>query len=438
MTLMLFTALIVLAFCLIAFAAPVGADRTTMENLLQEQFRDDKITLAINTMDLFNETLMRTPRSVTEGLKYTTYTTTALPDNDRHSKEWDDVSTPYPSEEGLAHWNMTTGGFTIRVSYQLMQDNDGSAVNHFNHQMKLSLEGQKLTKERIWFMESTGKMAGIVSAASATSIVVDNYRLLLNKMHIDVCVGTTGVEGNGIYGAQITAITPNRDNGQGTVTLAAPGLKNFAGVDTTYILVRSGEYNKLPWGLPDIITSTTNPTGGNFGTIDRTSATNDWWRANTWDMAGAPPTPEMIELGMLEIAARFGAMPNQIWMGLYAHKNLTTGRLGDIRRTADQKQVEIWLGELVHQGVEIRAHRFITDSDIWFINTKVIHEDYKASLGEGGEWVKNDAGGRLHNMLSSGKLGVQAAYVRMCQHSCDDPRALGRMTNVAWSRLGTP
>jgi hypothetical protein len=405
--------------------------------LFEDQYNDEKVGILVNTADPLNQLLEAEAVDLTEGNQFIFFHTLGLGDSDRDFSENDDLAEPDATTDEQAKYNMTWYNFTIRCSGQVIV-NQGAATKVLSHQIMAKKAAMRLYFEKSPFIKSTGELAAIYSTpASATSIVVDNELLVDVGMKVDVVVATTGAVTNGVSGATITAKT-GASNGTATLTLDTP-LAVFASVDTTYIVVRSGSWNKAPFSLIDIV-SASNPDGGNFGQINRSTAANELWRANEHDVENKAISSLQIATAIGITENKSGISPNRVILNDYVWRDLMNQAVSDRRIENSTKNMEVWGTTLTVDGVPIYKFRFCPYSKGFVWNSDVIKPVHPTGMPRGGMWIRpknengQDTGGPLQQ--DKGKWSYKAAYVVGRQRVSSAPNATTLMKNIGWSKTG--
>lgn len=418
-------------------SAPSGANTTTVANLFEIQYNDEKVGILVNTADPLNQMLEAQARDLDEGSSFRFFNTVGLGDSDRDFGENDDLAEPDPTVDIQPYYNMTWYDFTVRCSGQALT-NQGTATGILSHQIMAKKAAMRLWFEKGPFVKSTGELAAIYSTpTSATSIVVDNDLLIDVGMYVGVVVSTTGAVTNGVAKSKVTAKTSNA-NGTATLTLETP-LAVYGSVDTTYIVVRSGAWNRSPFSLIDII-SASNPDGGNFGNIDRTTGANEPWRGYEHDVENKMLTPLQIATAMDEAEVRSGLRPDRIILNRYPWRDLMQQGVNDRRIENSTKNLELWGTTLTFDGVPVYKFRFCPYSKGFIWNSEVIKSVHPTGWPRGGHWIRpldengNPTGGPLQQ--DKGKWSYKAAYVVGRQRVCTAPNATALLKNIGWSKSG--
>lgn len=416
--------------------APTGATTTTVANLFEDQYNDEKVGILVNTADPLNRLLEQDAVTQTEGKQFIYFHTTALGDADRDFSENDDLAQPGNTTDVQAKYNMTLYNFTVGCSGDAITT-EGAAVNILRHQINTRMAAMRLYFEKSPFMRSTGELAAIYSTpTSATSIVVDNDLLVDVGMKVDVVIGTTGVQSAGVTGATITAKTSSTTNATATLTLDTP-LAAYASVDTTYIVVRSGGWNKSPFSLRDIIDSG-NPPGGNLGQLDR--STYDLWQAHELDVENKMLNALHLALGCQKAEDRSGMPPNRIVLNPHPWHDLMKNATNDRRISNDTKNIQLYGTSLMFMDIPVYKYRFCPYDQGFIWNSEVIKNVHATGWPRGGAWVRpldengNPTGGPLQQV--PGKWWHTAAYVVKRQRVCTMPNACVLLKNIGWSRSG--
>lgn len=416
-------------------AVPTGASRTTVSNLFKKQYRDEKIHQQINTKAPFYQRLKKRAVAVTEGEDFTDFLLTELSDAGRDFAEWDDLAQPDNVKNLKAVYNMTYYNRTVRASGRAIEAGGGAAVGPLIQEIRRMSTAMFRDFEKSPFMKSTGAMAAISSVTDSTTVVVDTFQLLNVGMYVGVLVASTGAVGNGVEKSKITAITVDKATGKGTLTLET-ALGNQASVDTTYSIFRSKSYNISPWGFPDIISSS-NPTGGNLGGLDRTVAANADWKSNEEDAENRPISGELVAHILEEVDMASGMIPGLIVCHPYVLLDLIAQLKKDSRIEQSKMNFEAFGTSVTVNNVPVMKHRYCLFSDMWFINEPTFEIAYPKGRKADGGWIKahSDHGDFLERV--PGKWAYQAAWVTGRQRICTMPVANARLKNIKWARFGT-
>jgi len=265
---------------------------------------------------------------------------------------------------------------------------------------------------KMLFMPSTGLITSHSSSAatSATVIRVASPRLLDIQMPVDVLVTATGAVGDGVVGARILDVNSVTGSTDYTVTLDT-AVGAFASLDATYGLFISGSWHRHAYGLPDILSDT-----GVLGTLDRSLAANQRFRAQVKDMGGAEPTPELLDLAVRSVRRRSPgsahndhiAIVNETMMNFFINNGAQ--RL-EFRGSDDPYQ-------LFARGVKIGdltflEDRHMIDNEIWIIRPADLCCKYPKSVSRTFWWpgMNKSAGNLLAQHPMYPKL---ANYTVLC------------------------
>lgn len=268
------------------------------------------------------------------------------------------------------------------------------------------------------FGDGSGLIADITSAASATTVVVESVRGLVDGMYVDVLLKANGAVGGGVVTAEIsvnkatktiTFTSPSQfADGTGAAVNAAP---------TTYAVYRAGSYMDCFYGL-DAIINTANPAAalGNYGGIDRTVAGNEFWQGNLFENGGVPRecTFELIEEAIDFVDEHSNGETNLIICGYGVYRKLMAELIAARRVANDTKILNGWAKAIMHNDVPIVRDKHCKPDRMYGLDLS----HWELFQNDEGKWMDKD-GAVLSRV--PGKHAYEAGWFRFMQPVCDAP-----------------
>ena len=425
-------------------AVPAGVGRATLSGALKRLYPDDKTYSLLNENVQVVRDFQTAGQSISVGEKWALNLEDGLSDAGRHGADWADLPIPRQVDHKFAFFGMTTYRRTIRVSGQSMRWG-GVTVDTLIDEVEGSMRAGRLDREDSFFVPKSGKRATIVSASSATSVIIDNYQLLpvAKTMYLSVLKNSTGShEGVGADSVKVTSFTVSKTTGQATLTLASPGVADWSTLNTNasdYGVYRTGEYGSESFGFPDII-SESNPDTGNYGEIDR--STDESWKAIVTSNGSASIDVEPIVSMLTDLeTSRFGGDPIDL---IYCHHFVWNDLMSLLRTSKragmSETTMKPWGRVIIINDIPITKVRHCGFADMWFINRsqwRVVHPKKGGGDTLHGQWLRSGGEDGTRLQLVPGKDGVQAAYVSDYENVCWKPGNQGLLNAIAWSPTGT-
>lgn len=275
--------------------------------------------------------------------------------------------------------------------------------------------------------DGTGKLAAVSSSGSATTLVVDSIRGILDNMRVDILLTADGTVGAGVQGAQVRLERATKKltliNG---AVLADSGELNSNAAN--YTVYRQGSRNDAYYGLEAWISDSNPPTGvANIGGLDRSLAVNDFYRAHVFSNGGTPREPDLqliqYVLDEIDDAAdsdvRLMICNPKVW-------NWIAFRLDNQKRFTHEKTTlrgwmsAIMFGDVPHAILKDPmcppTKMFFMDPSLWRI----------WQINEG-TWMDED-GAVLARV--AGRVAYEAAWFRRMQVICLRPRSTAVLTDL--------
>lgn len=418
-------------------ANPSGASRTASAALFKTVYSSEKISDQFPSHTQFQQKIKRVAQE--EGSTFRSFAGIEMPDSGRTNKEWGDLAKPRTAVHSQPEYNYATFDFTVRGSGQ-GEMSGGAVTRPLVRDLMLAPKAIALNYERQCFSERTGKLAGCKSASAATTLLVDSHRMLVQGMHVDVVVASSGAVSAGVLDSEITAAVPNRSNGEMTLTLSV-GLATSGSINATYIVIPSGTYGKNPLGFPEWMMAS-NPTYGNIGGISRATAGNLYWQVYEQDASGALPDGNLLADVLLILNTQINETPTVIMANGHVVNDLIRQERTAVLRGPLTTMDHPMFGKRValpsQEGplIPIVGHPFMPFTDMWILNLNHWHIAHPPAMPADGMWLKRGPSGDILYPVPD-KWGEQAAWVRMSQLICDKPGAQARIKNVGWALGGT-
>lgn len=335
-------------------------------------------------------------------------------------------------KRGNFNWTGLYGSIGIDGAHM-----EGAKASYAAEVRPLELEMRNLVKQIRpalnfdLFGDGSGKLADeIESVTDATSFVVDDIRGFTDGMLIDVLLTASGSVGAGMSQAvisvnratrTITSVSP--DGTSPAVTFADGSGAGVGAALGDYTVYRSGSRNDAVNGLRAIV-SEDNPPVANYGGIDRTTPTNEYWQA----VVDAPGAPRFIEFGMIddlrsEIEKRGNGQPNLLITSYEQIRNLKKLLLNQRRYEGTATKLNGWAEAVMYNDLPIVADKHCEPTELFMLDTSKI-EIYQ---NDGGDWIQEDG-----NILKfvHGEHRYEAHWFQFMQLICEEPNAQGKLENL--------
>lgn len=238
----------------------------------------------------------------------------------------------------------------------------------------------------LW-LPSSGRLTACsgTASASATTIRVSSARYLSINMMVDVLLSSTGLAGSvGVESARITGMAPIAASTDVTITIDR-NLGAFASVDANYGLYVAGAYNKHPWGLQDIVSST-NPAAGNLGGIDRAVGTNFLWRSPELAVAGpitAKAVADLCNVINFHTGGKSESDPHKGKIGVCNEAMMSTLinlNYDAVRFTGHEKHYQLYGKGVMIGNLPVIEDRFCPDGEFFVITPEDIRYHHPSSV----------------------------------------------------------
>ena len=276
------------------------------------------------------------------------------------------------------------------------------------------------------FGDGSGLIASPLSASSSTVMIVDDIRGLEDGMRVDVLLTAAGGVGGGVQAADISV-----DPATNTITLTAGSFADGTGTEintnpSNYGVYRAGSYKDVVMGLQGIV-SASNPPGGNLGGIDRTTAGNEYWKAQVLSNGSVAREPsfDLIDDMITLIEKRSDGNPNLILCGYEVHNILKSELLGSRRfHSSDLKKLNGWATALMHDEIPIVRDKHCPPGKMFILDTTM----FTMFANDSGKWMDQD-GAVLSRV--PGLHAYQAAWFCFKQLVCSAPNANGVISDLS-------
>lgn len=267
-----------------------------------------------------------------------------------------------------------------------------------------------------------GSLAVVASGVSANSITVEDTYGLQNNAIVDVLLKATGVVGSGVAGARINITQATK-----TVTLQSGNFIDWTDIQanpTNYKVYRQGSYNQAMFGL-DAIISTSNPTAGNYGGLDRDLTVNDPWKSFVDDNAGVlrQISFRKIQDAIDEVEWRSPGQTNLIICPPDIWSVIAERLVNDKFYRGETMKLNGWAQAVDFAGIPIVKDKHCTKNTIYGLDTTF----FKIYQSSEGEWI--DYSGSVLQAVP-GMDEYEANWVRELQCVCLAPNAQWRINDV--------
>ena len=277
------------------------------------------------------------------------------------------------------------------------------------------------------FQDGTGIVATPASASNSSTIVVADGRGLENGQMIDILDTTTGAVNGGVAGAEITY-----NRGTKTISLVSPAtLSDYGDVNsnpTNYRVYRHNSRNQAMMGLKGIV-SEDNPSGGNLGGIDRTTAANAFWKANVFGGGGVARRPSLIliEEARSEVEQVSDGRVNLIICGYNVWALLADELVNQKRFTGDKTKLNGWCTSLMFEdSIPIVRDKHCDPDRMYLLDLN----SFEMFQNNEGSWMDSD--GAILSRVQ-GRHAYEAAWFRFLQLVCHAPNCNAVLTDLDYA-----
>lgn len=416
---------------------PTGASRTTVANLLIKRYTPEVVINQMNHQTRLLGVLNRRGRKVGQGAVVKIAIKTGKSGAGGVRDEWDDSPAADNVKTGFYDFNFKTYHRPIRLSGEIMEDSvgEGGIASALQLEVEDVAQTTRIDAERTLFLDGSGKYADVVSASSATSLVIDDMTYVQEQDRLDIVVSATGATGSGAINARVTSIALNSPSaGKATLTLASPGLIAFGSVGTSYAIYKNGTYNKDSWGL-DALINNVDPGVGAFGNVERSS--NSFAKAQMLDAQNGSINSSLLQ-ALWNKQDRAAGIEKPTFCITTPEIMIDLLKRASVLKQADHREMTIdnWLTAVAVGGVPIWGHRFCQPGRLYSIYAPDIEIMYSKGVGEG-RWVLDGADGGQRMQKVPGKWGYEGLFIRRSQLAARRINSQGRLFNINWNELGT-
>jgi hypothetical protein len=314
----------------------------------------------------------------------------------------------------------------LEIAGDLQQDTSTKAQAErqiLDFETKSLVNGAKRGLTFDLYGDGSGSLGAVESASAADTVVVENIAGIADNQRVDILLTADGTVAAGVSGARVRVKRSTR-----TLTLVDMEVNDYSELNTSaanYTVYRHGSYMSAIWGL-QAWGSTSNPTAGNIGGIDRSTATNDFWCAIVHDNDSVSRVLEFFHIQQaLDDIDDWCPSDERIILVHPTQWNYLAYQLMNQKR---------FFGQMTTLNGWAQAIKFgdkgMIVKDTLCPNTKAFVFDpnvFRLWQRNEGEWL-NDGSilSRIQNYI-----GFEAAWFRRIQLVCDNPRALAVIEDLS-------
>jgi len=270
--------------------------------------------------------------------------------------------------------------------------------------------------------DGTGKLAGVSSSASSTTLIVDDIAGIPTNAVVDILKTSDGSVGSGAQGVRVLVQRATK-----TLTLQDGAvLADYADLNTNaadYTVYRQGSRNDAILGLQAWVSASNPPAGvGNIGGLDRSLPANDFYCGNVFGNSGVPREPTFpLMQDMLDSIDEFAEGETKLILCHPRVHNWISFQLAEQKRFVHERATlrgwcsAILFGDMrapiVKDPMCPKTKMFFLDPSLWRI--------WQVN---GGEWMQED-GAVLHRVPN--RVAYEASWFRRLQFLCLKPSSAG-------------